>query len=240
MATNGNQSGRILNSGFYRGKVLARSNSKHGRVKIWIPGVYPEEWENSPENLPDAEPAMPLFAGCNGGNGMFSYPNINSTVWCFFANNDQNMPVYFAATYGGTDAAGQFDTCAQLPSAVDGAYVHKICAGKTTIILAETGNFIIETLALDGKNKPQTVTINGDQSGNLKINSSACIDISTNEMRIRAFDKMSFASPRVEFNTMAGKTSEDTTYFIVNTNSMSVNTNNGNFEVDTTRGHSLI
>ena len=234
------QSGRILNSGFYRGKVIARSDSKHGRVKLWIPGVYPEEWESTPENLPDAEPAMPLFGGCNNGNGMFSYPNINSIVWCFFANDDQNFPVYFAATYGGTDASGQFDTCTQLPNAEDGAYVHKICAGRTTVLLAESGNFMIETRTIDDAGKPNNVTINGDQSGNLKIDASTCIDISTNEIRLRAFDKMSFVSPRIEMTTTGGKGPDDTTYVIVNTNSMSVNTNGGNFEANTRQGSSLI
>ena len=41
--------------GFYRGKVLARSQNKHGYLKIWIPGVYPDEYEQQPNKLPDAE-----------------------------------------------------------------------------------------------------------------------------------------------------------------------------------------
>jgi uncharacterized protein involved in type VI secretion and phage assembly len=30
----------------------------------------------------------PQFAGSNNGNGVFSYPNIGSTVICVFANGD--------------------------------------------------------------------------------------------------------------------------------------------------------
>lgn len=74
--------------GFFRGKVVKRSPDGHGYVKVFIPGVYPDNYETDFENLPNAEPAMPLFAGCCNGNGMFSYPNIGTAVWCFFANGD--------------------------------------------------------------------------------------------------------------------------------------------------------
>jgi len=38
--------------------------------------------------IPPAEQAASLFAGTNNGSGVFTYPNIGSIVWCFFANND--------------------------------------------------------------------------------------------------------------------------------------------------------
>ena len=227
MAINGNQSGRILNSGFYRGKVLARSSNKHGKVKIWIPGVYPEEWENSPQNLPDAEPAMPLFAGCNGGNGMFSYPNINSIVWCFFANNDQNMPVYFAATYGGTEAAGQFATCEPIPTSEDGAYIHKICCGKTTILLTETGNLKLETRTVDSADNSKSVLIQMDQSGNLKIHGSTSIDIDAKDIRIVATSRLEIKSPDIEMKTnYAGEGANDNC-MVVKTDSYMLDTGDG-------------
>ena len=192
---------RVRCSGFYRGKVVQRSSNKHGLLKIWIPGVYPEEWEDQPSMLPDAEPASPLFAGCNNGNGMFSYPNIGSTVWCFFQNEDQNFPVYFAATYGGTEAAGQFATCEAIPTSEDGAYIHKICCGKTTILLTETGNLKLETRAVDSSDNPKSVVIQLDQSGNLKIHGSTSIDIDAKDIRIVATSRLEIKSPDIEMTT---------------------------------------
>lgn len=187
--------------GFYRGKVVQRSSNKHGLLKIWIPGVYPDEWEDQPSMLPDAEPASPLFAGCNNGNGMFSYPNIGSTVWCFFQNEDQNFPVYFAATYGGTEAAGQFATCEAIPTSEDGAYIHKICCGKTTILLTETGNLKLETRTVDSSDNPKSVVIQMDQSGNLKIHGSTSIDIDAKDIRIVATSRLEIKSPDIEMTT---------------------------------------
>ena len=62
--------------GFYRGIVVARSPARRGKLKIFVPGVYDEEFRSSPEKLPDAEQASPLFGGVSGGLGMFSYPHI--------------------------------------------------------------------------------------------------------------------------------------------------------------------
>ncbi len=187
--------------GFYRGKVVQRSSNRHGLLKIWIPGVYPQEWASQPSMLPDAEPASPLFAGCNNGNGMFSYPNVGSTVWCFFQNDDQNFPVYFAATYGGTEAAGQFAACEPLPDKEDGAYIHKICCGKTTILLTETGNMKIETRTVDSADNPKSVLLQLDQSGNLKIHASTSIDIDAQDIRIVATNRLEVKSPTIETST---------------------------------------
>lgn len=70
--------------GFYRGLVL--KHLRNGMCKIWIPGVYPAELSSYEEadKLPSAEQASPIAFGANGGNGVFSYPNIGSVVWCFF------------------------------------------------------------------------------------------------------------------------------------------------------------
>lgn len=93
--------------GFYRGKVL--KHLPFGKCKIYIYGVYDPSLLDTPDYIPDAEQAAPLFGGSNNGNGSFSYPNINATVWCFFANGDQNMPVYFASTLAGDNAFGQYE-----------------------------------------------------------------------------------------------------------------------------------
>lgn len=99
--------------GFYRGKVL--KHLENGFCKIWIPGVYPEEYMNSPEKLPPAEQAAPLLFGYQTdaqgvGNGAFSYPDLNAIVWCFFQNGDQNFPVYFASTLGGSGPLNNFNS----------------------------------------------------------------------------------------------------------------------------------
>lgn len=68
--------------GFYRGQVLKHCAA--GRCKVWIPSVFPEEATRDPDILPDAEQAAPLFGGSSNGSGFFTYPRINSIVWCFF------------------------------------------------------------------------------------------------------------------------------------------------------------
>lgn len=50
--------------GNYRGEVMSDADA-HGRVRIFVRGVYPEELRNNIIDLPSAEPAMPLN---NGGN----------------------------------------------------------------------------------------------------------------------------------------------------------------------------
>lgn len=65
--------------GFYRGKVIRHLPA--GKLKVYIPGVY---LTDEPDELPECEQATPLFAGTNKGNGCFSYPNLESIVWCFF------------------------------------------------------------------------------------------------------------------------------------------------------------
>jgi uncharacterized protein involved in type VI secretion and phage assembly len=93
--------------GVYFGKVL--KHLPHGRCKIFIPVAYSEKYEDEPERLPSARQASPLFAGSYDGNGVFTYPNIGSTVLCFFLNGDVNFPMYFASLLGGENAFGQYE-----------------------------------------------------------------------------------------------------------------------------------
>ena len=102
-----NASGNRL-TGKYRGQVL--KHLPHGRCKIYVPGVYSEEFLRDPDLLPSAEQATTMFAGTNEGNGVFTYPNLSSIVWCEFSNGDANFPIYSLATLGGEDAFGQMRT----------------------------------------------------------------------------------------------------------------------------------
>lgn len=79
--------------GFYRGTVVQQLTN--GFCKIRIPGVLAYD---DVDKLPPAESATDI-AGGTGKNGTFSYPDVNSTVWCFFEQGDVNRPVYFAGSH---------------------------------------------------------------------------------------------------------------------------------------------
>jgi hypothetical protein len=98
----------------YRGIVLdnkgdEKDPAKKGRVKVFIPGVYPDEFKDKPKALPWAEPAEGLF----GGNapvddpkpkvetGIAGWVSKNSWVWIFFEHGNPQYPIYFAACQGG-------------------------------------------------------------------------------------------------------------------------------------------
>ena len=122
-------------TGFYRGIVI--QHCTHGYCKIWIPSVYADSQKDAPETLPIAEQASGIFGGTNTGSGVFSYPNIGSIVWCFFANGDQNYPVYFAVTLGGQNAFGQYETIKTQNELCSTS--HLITSGKTHVELFERG-----------------------------------------------------------------------------------------------------
>ena len=141
--------------GVYRGQVI--QHLTHGYCKIYIPGIYPEEWKDTPQLIPPAEQAASLFAGANNGSGVFTYPNIGSIVWCFFANNDQNYPIYFASSLGGENAFGQYaiglDTVTTEIENEDGekqtvdqlsSSHHVITSGKTHIEWYENGKLSVQ------------------------------------------------------------------------------------------------
>ena len=158
---------------------------------------------------------------------MFSYPNVGATVWCFFQNNDQNFPVYFAATYGGTAAAGQFASCEPLPDKSDGAYVHKIVCGKTTVLLSESGNLKLETRAVNSENDSKNVLIEMDQSGNLKIQGSTSIDITTQDIRIAATNRLEIKSPAIEITTNLDGKGKNDNFIVMNTDSFKLDAESG-------------
>lgn len=108
-------------TGIYRGTVIYNDDPDvKGKVKIFVHGVYPDEYANKPEYLPWAEPAMGLFGGNwtnqnpdSHGNHLNSQvgwctvphrgnsPDQGSQVYLFFEHGDINFPVYFAAVQAG-------------------------------------------------------------------------------------------------------------------------------------------
>ena len=108
-------------TGIYRGTVTYNDDPDvKGKVKIFVHGVYPDEYEAKPEYLPWAEPAMGLFGGNwtnqkpdSHGNHLNSQvgwctvphaglkPDQGSQVYLFFEHGDINFPIYFAAVQAG-------------------------------------------------------------------------------------------------------------------------------------------
>ena len=188
-------------TGMYRGLVLARSQNRQGCLKIYVPGVHPEICAKDPNSLPDAEQAGPLFCGVSNGSGMFSYPHIGSLVWVFFQNGDQNYPVYFAAVLGGQQNGGQFASVEPLQDNPQGAYVHKIVAGTSTILLSEMGDITIETRHTNDNGEPRDSTIRINQDGVIDIHSSNTIKMDTDVFEINAKTKMTIETPRFKVKT---------------------------------------
>lgn len=104
-------------NGFYRGEVKDHKDPLvKGRVKIFVPGVYPSEFESKPDSLPWSEPVMSLFGGSANSNGstadpdyirftetgVSSTPHVGAHVWVFFERGDHNEPRHFGVCQGGS------------------------------------------------------------------------------------------------------------------------------------------
>lgn len=107
--------------GIYRGTVVFNVDPDvKGKLKIFVHGVYPDEYFDKHQLLPWAEPAMSLFGGnwtnekpdaygnhLNDQVGWCTVPHqglkaaTGSQVYVFFQNSDINKPVYFAAAQSG-------------------------------------------------------------------------------------------------------------------------------------------
>lgn len=194
------KNGLLKCQGFYRGKVIQHLN--YGKCKIFVPSVYPSELENKPEMLPDAEQASPLFGGTNNGNGMFSYPNIGTIVWVFFENENQNRPVYFAATLGGEIANEQQnegfmavrdnvqpddDPAKDTTKNGEDSQQHMINCGDSRITIRESGQ--IDIKCEDEKEKTKS-RIFMDKTGSIQIEASQSIQMTTPAMTINAQDQL--------------------------------------------------
>ena len=127
-------------AGIYLGTVI--QHCTHGYCKIWIPSVHPHEWCTQPDKLPAASQATSIFGGTNNGSGVFTYPNIGSIVYCFFANGDQNSPVYFAASLGGENAFGQYELIH--PVGEFQSEKHRISSEKSWIQMEQHGELKLQ------------------------------------------------------------------------------------------------
>ena len=158
--------------GFYRG--IVKQHMPGGRCKIWIPAVYPEEYKTMPDKLPDAQQAAPLFAVSRNSNknGTYSYPALESIVWCFFENNDVNYPVYFAATHEMGDAKAKWDSLSPGKENMKKIVVDKVeitINSSDKSIAISNGNANIE-MTPDGKISLSGVEIELNAINSVKIN----------------------------------------------------------------------
>ena len=93
--------------GFYRGVVEDNNDPKKaGRVRIRIFGLHTEkknktDTEGIPtDELPWAEPCLPIIEGSISGFGMWGVPLQGSHVMIFFENGNLLQPRYFASMPG--------------------------------------------------------------------------------------------------------------------------------------------
>lgn len=168
-------------NGFYRGIVKAHCNN--GKCKIFWPGVTPTEFENDIDALPEAEQAAPLF--CSSGtenHGVFFYPEIGTVVWGFFANEDVNYPVYFAATLGYSSNATTYNNDCYKVAASNSRDSKRIKVGNLTISFNTFANDIEIT------NGKSSITMTSD--GNINITAGNVLTINSPEVNINANEVM--------------------------------------------------
>lgn len=209
---NFNTDDKNLFFGFYRGIVKAHCDN--GSCKIFFPGVYPAEYQRNFNKLPDAEQAVSLsFAGDDGSNGVFSYPKIDSIVWGFFENGDQNKPVYFASTmsqakntpvYDGLMNSGDNENL-NLDN-LSGAYQKVALSnrGKKNAKMIKIDNFAIKfntdtydmslyNLSSDGSVMGQILL---DTEGNITLSSTGTITLTAPTISIKAGEFLNLSSDK--------------------------------------------
>lgn len=112
VADNVNYEHNLAFNNIVRGIVVFNEDPLNkGRLKIWVPGVYPETFKKDNGKLPWAEPMMSLFGGnftdsnvdsMNQETGITTVPLVGAQVFLFFENGDQNKPIIFGACQGGS------------------------------------------------------------------------------------------------------------------------------------------
>lgn len=196
-------------SGFYRGKVL--EHGVNGRCKIFWYGVNPMQYENSPDDLPYSEQAAPLFASSSNGNGVYSYPAVGTIVWGFFANEDVNYPVYFAATLDNSVNSNNYslkkyelDKEQKVKKILIGDLTIEIDSDRNSVSIANGDSSIRllhdGTITLGGKN----IIINGNE---ISIESLSDLMINARNIDSIAQEKTKIYARNVEIRTRNGGTS---------------------------------
>ena len=114
-------------SGFYRGVVEDNNDPKKaGRVRVRIHGIHSPkkiktELDGIPtDELPWAEPILPINEGSVSGFGVWSVPVQGCHVMCFFENGNVTQPRYFGSMPGIPERKESYDIDGKEPSRTDG------------------------------------------------------------------------------------------------------------------------
>ena len=150
-------------TGFHRGVVEDNEDPlKAGRVRVRIHGIHTPskiktELEGIPtDELPWAEPVMPIHEGSVSGFGAWCVPLQGSHVMCFFENNNPSRPMYFGSMPGIPESKESYSNDGRVTSKTDGFKdpngnyptryrlnepdVHRLARGKKAGTLVETKN----------------------------------------------------------------------------------------------------
>lgn len=173
--------------GFYRGTVMQQLSN--GFCKVAIPGILymtDDKGNIDVNKLPPAECAAESFGGTIN-NGTFKYPDLNSTVWCFFENGDVNKPIYFASAHSGLAGWKSSDVAVPGQEDIPGyALTPVIGVGKVS-------NFADSSIS-------QTVTIDPNSGDNL----NSTIKLSVNYTAAAAEAKAEVISDNKTANKLQG------------------------------------
>lgn len=161
----------------YRGIVVDNYDPKNlGRCKIFVPGIYPSDFADTPEVLPWSNPIMQPFGGSykndgkqlNKETGVTSVPHAGAIMWVFFERGDWNYPFYWAADQSGEGWLSETNN------------QHVIQTDNVTVIIDETpipgkfGKTKSSTIKYDSYNLSGTTL---SKNGHHKENIPARVDI---------------------------------------------------------------
>jgi phage baseplate assembly protein gpV len=164
-------------SGFFRGVVEDNKDPlKAGRVRVRIHGIHTskivkDELEGIPTNeLPWAEPCMPIHEGSVSGFGVWSVPLQGSQVMLFFENSNVTQPRYFASMPGIPESKEQYYNNNRASGKTDGfkdpdgAYPTKWRLGEPDVHRLARG--ISEGTLVDTKNQERDIGVPTALGGN--------------------------------------------------------------------------
>lgn len=150
-------------SGFFRGVVEDNNDPlKAGRVRVRIHGIHSPKITKSltegipTDELPWAEPCMPIHEGSISGFGTWAVPLQGSHVMLFFENSNPLQPRYFASMPGIPESKEQYSNNSRDASKTDGFKdpkgeyplesrlkepdFHRLSRGKSSDTLVDTKN----------------------------------------------------------------------------------------------------
>lgn len=104
--------------GIWRAKVKKNDDREEedkflGRVKVWVPQIHGEDYEDRTEDLPWAWPCF-LHAFKDPDDeelkaGFFGVPPEDAWVYVIFEGGDPDYPIYFQGWYGGEKGDTELD-----------------------------------------------------------------------------------------------------------------------------------